>query len=150
MNTIEQRHVVGVILVNAAGQVLLQQRDAKPGLRYPEYWTFFGGAVEPDEAPDTAIHRELLEELALDGLTLTPWLTYECPARTIPGQVVTTNHMYVGRLDCPLESLTLHEGQAMRFFDQAEALALTLAFEQSPVLARFFDEQPFNAPGGQP
>lgn len=145
MDTIQQNqqskqlHVVGVILYNDARQVLLQLRDDKPGLRYPNHWTFFGGAVEDGEAPDDAIHRELLEELELQGVPLTSWISYECPARTIPGQVVTTNHMYIGHFTRPVESLTLHEGQAMRYFSQDETRELTLAFEQSPILARFFE-----------
>lgn len=134
----EHKRVVGSVLVNADGQVLLQLRDDKPGLRYPNHWTFFGGAVEDGESPDEAIHRELVEELELHDIALTFWMAYECPARTVPGQVVTTNFMYVGQMTRPLDSLTLHEGQTMRYFTQAESEGVTLAFEQSPILARYF------------
>lgn len=133
------RQVVGIILVNDRDEVLLQQRDDKPDLRYPGHWTFFGGAVEDNESPDEAIRRELVEELKL---SLEPrfWMHYECPARTIPGQVVTTNFMYVTRFNRDLDTLTLLEGQDMRYFAAEDALRLTLAFEQTPILKRFFDE----------
>lgn len=138
--TILQRKTVGAILLSENGEILLQQRDDKPDLRYAGYWTFFGGAVEDGEHPEEAIRRELVEELELDDQPLTFWWAYECPVRTVPGEVVTINHMYYGTLSRPLEALTLHEGQAMRFFQPRAALALTLAFAQTPVLQRFLDE----------
>lgn len=134
------RQVCGVILYNAAGEVLLQQRDDKPDLRYAGYWTFFGGAVEDGEHPDDAIVRELAEELALEGVTPRLWHQYECPARTVPGEVMTYNFMYHAPLPVPLESLTLYEGQAMRFFPRDEALKLDLAFMQTPILQRYFEQ----------
>jgi 8-oxo-dGTP diphosphatase len=145
----QHKQVVGAVLVDAEGRVLLQQRDDKPGLRYPNFWTFFGGAVEDGEAPDEAIQRELAEELELGDLPMRFWMAYQCPARTIPGLVVTTNFVYIGHMTRPLETLTLHEGQAMRYFTRAESETLTLAFEQSPILLRYFDAFP-TPPGGQP
>lgn len=132
------RHVCGVILYNAAGEVLLQQRDDKPDLRYAGYWTFFGGAVEEGEHHDAAILRELEEELELTDVQPRLWYEYECPDRTVAGQVTTYNHMYMAALNVPLESLTLHEGQAMRFFKREDALALDLAFMQTVVLQRYY------------
>lgn len=138
--TVEIRHVVGAILLNDAGEVLLQQRDDTPGLRYAGQWTLFGGAVEAGETFDEAIRRELVEELALE-LPLTLWLEYQCPARTVRGEVETYNHVYVGRMTQPLETLTLYEGQAMAYFSREAAASLTLAFEQSPVIEQFFRER---------
>jgi len=132
------RHVCGVILYNDAGEVLLQQRDDKPDLRYAGYWTFFGGAVEEGEHHDAAILRELEEELELTDVQPRLWYEYECPDRTIAGQVTTYNHMYMAALNVPLESLVLNEGQAMRFFTREDALALDLAFMQTPVLQRYY------------
>lgn len=133
------RKVVGVILLNEHGEVLLQLRDDKPELRYAGYWTFFGGAVEAGEEPDDAIMRELQEELEIQP-EITFWLSYECPARTVAGEVVTTNYMYVGKMTEPLENLVLHEGQAMRYFTQEDAEQLDLAFMQTSILARFYQE----------
>lgn len=134
------REVVGAILLNDRGEVLLQQRDDKPTLRYPGYWTFFGGAVEADESPDEAMRRELWEELKIE-LPLTFWMRYECPARTVPGKFRTVNHVYVGRMTRDIKTLRLLEGQAMRYFTQEQSAKLTLAFLQSPVLASFWKER---------
>lgn len=137
MREVEQRHVVGAILYNERGEVLLQQRDHKPNLRYAGCWTLFGGAVEDGETFDEAIRRELIEELDLEVL-LTFWLDYECPARTVPGEVVTTNHVYVGQVRRDLNSLTLLEGQAMAYFTPEAAALQQLAFEQSWLIEQFY------------
>lgn len=135
------RHVVSAILWTDDGRVLLQQRDDRPDLRYPGYWTLFGGQVEPGETFDQAIRRELMEELELDDQPLLPLESYVCPARTTPGLVTTTNHVYTGRLARPLESLTLHEGQAMALMTREQAGQVELAFMQNPVLERWFARQ---------
>jgi 8-oxo-dGTP diphosphatase len=137
--TIRRRDVCGVILYTDDGRVLLQQRDDKPTIPYPGCWTFFGGALEAGETPDEAIRRELLEELNLEQ-PLTFWYDYECPVRTIPGEVVTRNFMYVGRLTRSLDSLVLLEGQAMKLFTAEEAQAHELAYAQSPILRKFFTD----------
>ena len=56
--------VTAVALYNTEGQILLQQRpEGKPmaGL-----WEFPGGKVETGETPETALIRELKEELDID------------------------------------------------------------------------------------
>ena len=56
--------VSAVALVDADGRVLLAQRpEGKPmaGL-----WEFPGGKVDPGETPETALIRELAEELGID------------------------------------------------------------------------------------
>jgi 8-oxo-dGTP diphosphatase len=140
VSVIALREVVGAILLNERGEVLLQQRDNNPTLRYSGYWTFFGGAVEAGEEPDQAIERELWEELEIE-LPLKFWMRYECPARTVSGKFRTVNHVYVGRMTYDIKTLRLLEGQAMRYFTQEESLKLTLAFLQSPVLASFWNKR---------
>jgi 8-oxo-dGTP pyrophosphatase MutT (NUDIX family) len=132
----QQRAVASVILYHPRHGVLLQQRDDKPSLRYPGYWTLFGGAVEDGETPDEAIRRELMEELAIK-LNPTPYYAYICPTRTIPGEVVTTNHVYYALIPYSTDEMVLHEGQAMQYFDPCAASRLVLAFGQETALRRF-------------
>jgi 8-oxo-dGTP diphosphatase len=139
--SIEQKQVVGAILYNRHGEVLLQQRDDKPNLPYAGYWTFFGGAVEAGETPELAIVRELREELEL-RLPLRFWQQYVCPARTIPARMITYNSLFLGQLERDKTPTVLHEGQAMRWFDVDAAKELTLAFMQSPYLMEFFASLP--------
>ncbi|MES2441605.1 MAG: (deoxy)nucleoside triphosphate pyrophosphohydrolase [Pseudomonadota bacterium] len=55
--------VVAAALVDAAGRVLVQQRP--PGKPMAGLWEFPGGKVEPGEAPEAALVRELAEELGV-------------------------------------------------------------------------------------
>ena len=55
--------VVAAALVDADGRVLLQQRP--PGRQMAGLWEFPGGKVENGERPETALVRELEEELGI-------------------------------------------------------------------------------------
>jgi 8-oxo-dGTP diphosphatase len=55
--------VVAAALVRADGRVLLQQRPQ--GKAMAGLWEFPGGKVEPGERPETALARELEEELGI-------------------------------------------------------------------------------------
>ncbi len=59
--------VVAAALVDDHGRVLVQQRP--PGKPMADLWEFPGGKVEPGELPESALCRELHEEL---GITVDP------------------------------------------------------------------------------
>lgn len=56
--------VAAVALIDADGRVLLSQRPE--GKSLAGLWEFPGGKVEPGERPETALIRELKEELGID------------------------------------------------------------------------------------
>jgi 8-oxo-dGTP diphosphatase len=56
--------VSAVALVDADGRILLAQRPA--GKPMAGLWEFPGGKVDPGETPETALIRELAEELGID------------------------------------------------------------------------------------
>ena len=55
--------VVAAALIEANGRVLMQRRPA--GKAHAGLWEFPGGKVEPGEAPEAALARELREELGI-------------------------------------------------------------------------------------
>ena len=55
--------VVAIALIDGHGRVLLQKRRA--GGRHGGLWEFPGGKVERGEAPESALVREIAEELAI-------------------------------------------------------------------------------------
>jgi 8-oxo-dGTP pyrophosphatase MutT (NUDIX family) len=65
-------NVAGVILVRKDGAVLLQHRDNKEGIFYPDHWCYPGGVMEPGELPEEAARRELLEETGYRADSLLP------------------------------------------------------------------------------
>jgi 8-oxo-dGTP diphosphatase len=64
--------VVAVALIDRAGRILLQRR--RLGGEHGGLWEFPGGKVEPGESPQTALVREIDEELGLriDSRDLAP------------------------------------------------------------------------------
>ena len=56
--------VAAVALIDSDGRVLLAQRPE--GKSMAGLWEFPGGKVEPGETPETALIRELQEELGID------------------------------------------------------------------------------------
>lgn len=56
--------VAAVALIDVDGRVLLAQRP--PGKSLAGLWEFPGGKIEVGESPETALMRELKEELGID------------------------------------------------------------------------------------
>ena len=56
-------------------QYLLQHREDRHDISYPNCWGLFGGACEQGESAADALRRELLEELDLEVASYEPLLT---------------------------------------------------------------------------
>ncbi len=63
-DAVETVLVVAVALVDADGRVLIAKRP--DGKEMAGLWEFPGGKVKPGELPETALVRELVEELGID------------------------------------------------------------------------------------
>jgi 8-oxo-dGTP diphosphatase len=67
--------VAAAVVQRPDGRFLLAQRPL--GKVYAGYWEFPGGKVEPGEAAERALARELHEELGIDVRVSYPWITRE-------------------------------------------------------------------------
>jgi len=65
--------VVAAVLTRPDGEVMLASRPA--GKVYEGYWEFPGGKVEAGESLEHALARELKEELGIEAVHATRWIT---------------------------------------------------------------------------
>ena len=65
------RRIAAVVLVDARGWLLLQERDEHAPVN-PDEWSLVGGGVEPGETYADAAVRELEEETEVTGVDLDP------------------------------------------------------------------------------
>lgn len=109
------RHVAGAVLLHPDGRVLLQHRDAYPEVTDAGKWSLFGGGMEPGEDAEAAMLRELGEEIGFAPARYHPFLTLDA------GDAVF--HLFLARIEVPLEALELAEGQGFAYVPPGEALA---------------------------
>ena len=93
------------VLIDADGNFLLTSRP--PGKVYAGYWEFPGGKVEPGESIETALRRELHEEL---GITIGHALPWQVELVDYPHALVRLHFCKVFAWQGAFE---MREGQAM-------------------------------------
>jgi 8-oxo-dGTP pyrophosphatase MutT (NUDIX family) len=93
---------VAIAILHRSGKFLMQLRDNTPGIVYPGHWGLFGGHLEPDETPEAALTRELLEEIGYEVRSPIKFGCYN-DARVI-------RHVYHAPLTVGLDRLNLQEG----------------------------------------
>jgi len=116
MNNKTQEVVKAVIIKEE--KFLLQLRDNKPTISYPNNWAFFGGGVDYGEKHEEALKRELIEELG--------WYPKKFKYLTkYRNKTVNCNiTYYLMHYDLDKNKLCLGEGQAMNWFLSNEIMAL--------------------------
>lgn len=117
-------HAAAAIIATDDGRYLLQHRDAKPTIFYPDHWGCFGGALEPGESPMDALRRELSEELGLE-IAARPVRKFGHFRFSVEpaGIAGIDRHYFEVRIDPPsVAALHLGEGTAMRLVDGRRAL----------------------------
>jgi 8-oxo-dGTP diphosphatase len=121
---------VSAILINGAGEVLLQHRDDNPAIRYPGHWALFGGSIEPGESAYAAARREIFEETGYNVETLGLFREFV--------QTGKREFAYVGEIDTSLDELSLTEGQAMNFVRPEDLPKLLIRPDDEETLKAYF------------
>lgn len=134
--------IAAIILENDKGEFLLYLRDNKPGIPFPNHWDLIGGHVEEGETPEEALVREAKEELDIDLKEFTFYKKYEC----LTGDAYeNVKYIYSGKINLPIEEITLLEGDYPKYFTRDEIPDVKFAnILKSIVLDYISDTKPDN------
>jgi 8-oxo-dGTP diphosphatase len=127
-----------IIFLNPANEVLLCLRDDIPTIPFPGKWDVPGGAIEEGETAAECVVREMQEEIEFDLKDPAVFKVYHLPDRL--------EHLFWQRSTLRIAETTLHEGQQLRWFSEAEIRArpeADFAFGFRQFLLQFFQERPF-------
>lgn len=111
------KKIAAIILENDKGEFLLALRDNKSWIPFPNHWDLIGGHVEEGETPEEALVREYKEELDLDLKEYTFFRKYECLSGDAYDNI---KYIYSGKINIPIEEITLLEGERPQYFTRAE------------------------------
>jgi 8-oxo-dGTP pyrophosphatase MutT (NUDIX family) len=117
---------VAAIIIDDAGKYLVQLRDAKPTIFFPDHWGCFGGAAESGETELQCLARELQEEIELDigALPVRHFTTFSFDFGFAGGSVIRRTFYEVRATAAALGNLTLREGREMGVFAGPQLLAM--------------------------
>jgi 8-oxo-dGTP pyrophosphatase MutT (NUDIX family) len=109
-NGLSQVSLAGAIIEHPELGFLLQLRDAGAPT-YPLHWGLFGGHMEPGEAPEVTLWRELREELAFTPALALAWQLVQRNPRPDGG----AQYIFHVLTQAAPADLVLGEGQEMRY-----------------------------------
>jgi len=131
------KEIAAIILENARGEFLLALRDNKPGIPFPNHWDLIGGHVEEGETPEEALVREIKEELDIEIKEYIFYKKYEC----LTGDVYENiKYIYTGKINIPIEEITLLEGERPQYFSREEISDLKFANIIKSVILDYIDD----------
>lgn len=108
------RRIAAVVLADARGWLLLQERDEAAPVN-PDLWSMVGGAVEDGESDDDAALRELAEETEVTGVDLTHVDTF--PYFCDGCREMHDLALYLALTELTDADVTCHEGRRIVFVD---------------------------------
>jgi 8-oxo-dGTP pyrophosphatase MutT (NUDIX family) len=141
------KRIAAMVLVDARGWVLLQERDHAAPV-YPDLWSLVGGGIEPGESPDQAAVRELAEETGLTGIDLTyvDTVRYWCDVCPDPHET----SIYTAITDLTDADVECHEGRQIVFVDPRTIHSLPWAGNLVHGLPRIFTHPAYVERFGRP
>lgn len=123
--------VVAVALIDQHGRVLMQKRKATA--QHGGLWEFPGGKIEPGESPESALVREIAEELGIAVAVADLADEGEVEEERSP-QIRLVLKLYSCRRWCGVPRCLA--GEAIAWFDPAAAALLSVPPLDRPFLAR--------------
>jgi 8-oxo-dGTP pyrophosphatase MutT (NUDIX family) len=133
-----------VMLVNADGAVLLQERDQYAPID-PARWGMPGGHLDPGEDAESGAYRELEEET---GVRLEPGtLRHHAWFRVFHPHSASLDRtdLYVARTDLTDADIDCREGRQIVFVPPARALSLDLTMSAAQAVPAFLASEGYRA-----
>jgi 8-oxo-dGTP diphosphatase len=131
------KEIAAIILENEKGEFLLALRDNKPGIPFPNHWDLIGGHVEEGETPEEALIREVKEELDIDLKEYAFYKKYECLAGDVYENI---KYIYKGKINLPIEEVTLLEGVRPQYFSKEEIRNIKFANIIKTILMEYISD----------
>lgn len=129
------KQYVGALLITPNNEIIMQQRDDKPGIVNPGMITTFGGGVENGENINEAIKRELREELELVVSDIQLFgIFYK--TKEIHGEDCECN-IYIIRNINP-ENIVINEGRGFALVNKNNYNTLKLGLLAKQIAGRYF------------
>jgi 8-oxo-dGTP diphosphatase len=131
--TVSARTPIPVVcaVIERGGRVLIAQRP--PGKHLPLQWEFAGGKVEPDEAPEAAIVREIREELGCQIEIVHPLPAFQHDYKTVVIEMIP----FLARLSTGSAEPVAHEHVALAWVAPEALQDHALAPADLPVVAAY-------------
>ena len=115
--SIEPKNAVAALLTMGKGKYIMQLRDSKPNIFYPDHWGCFGGAVEIGESPEEAIKREVFEEVEFKINELKEFTQFDFNFAPIGYGKVSRIYYCIDVNQNDFENFKLHEGAGLNIFN---------------------------------
>lgn len=135
------KEIAAIIFENDKGEILLYLRDNKPGIPFPGYWDLIGGHVEEGETPEEALVREVKEEINIDLKEYTFYKKFEC----LTGDAYENiKYIYTGKINLPIEKITLLEGVRAQYFSSEEISDVKFANILKSIVIEYISDSNLN------
>jgi mutator protein MutT len=134
-NAVTPKVLTAHAILRLSDKFVLQLRDNKPDIAAPGQWSLFGGKLEPGELPQSAIRRELFEELGITPEKFSFLWETDYYFDFVKGVVRTW--FFVCRVDKVWDRHQLKEGQQAGVFSYAELEYLNIPEVIRNTLVRF-------------
>jgi 8-oxo-dGTP pyrophosphatase MutT (NUDIX family) len=117
---------VSALMVTADSRYLLQHRDDRPDIFFPNYWGNFGGAVERGETKEEALRREIREELEFEVKQFEYFGTLDMDFRFAALGIIPRHYFVVPIAADDVPSMRLREGRDKALFDGDKILKMPM------------------------
>ena len=109
---------ISKVILYKDDEVLLQLRDNRPDIDYPNTWSIIGGYIDEGETAEQAMIREIEEEIGLkiDHVEL---FTSKITVEDEGGDEFEEN-IFSAVLPCDISELQANEGREIRMFKVSE------------------------------